>query len=244
MSADTPVTEADAESLPVTGSGCTSPVLVAVFVVVAVVVTVATMVSVAFAPLIKPPRFQTPVTGLYVPALGVAETNVNPAGTRSVTTTPVALLGPLFVTVTVNVTLELSGGVGLSTTFATAMSAAWPVTVAEAASLPGLGSGCASAGLGAVLKTGVVPVTVAMIDRVALAVLAMAPMSHNPVAALYVPALGVAETKVSPAGSWSVTCTPVALLGPLLVAVMVNVTFVFRFGVALLTVLAMAMSAA
>src|ERR1700730_10663338 len=57
------------------------------------------------------------------------------------------------------------------------------------------------------------------------------------------PALGAADTNVKPAGSRSVTCTPVALLGPLLLAVMVNVTFVFWFGVALLTVLVTAMSA-
>ena len=58
------------------------------------------------------------------------------------------------------------------------------------------------------------------------------------------PTLGTAETKVRPAGSRSVTCTPVALLGPLLVAVTVKVTLVFWFGVVLLTVLVMAMSAA
>src|ERR1700704_979680 len=57
------------------------------------------------------------------------------------------------------------------------------------------------------------------------------------------PALGAADTNVRPAGSRSVTTTPVALLGPLLVAVTVNVTLVFWFGVALLTVLVTAMSA-
>src|SRR6202162_3320897 len=56
--------------------------------------------------------------------------------------------------------------------------------------------------------------------------------------------LGVAETNESPAGSRSVTWTPVALLGPLLVAVMVKMTFVFWLGAVLLTVLVIAMSAA
>src|ERR1700694_5144822 len=39
------------------------------------------------------------------------------------------------------------------------------------------------------------------------------------------PCDGTAETKVSPAGSWSVTWTPVAFEGPRLLAVIVNVTF-------------------
>src|SRR4029077_7150191 len=57
------------------------------------------------------------------------------------------------------------------------------------------------------------------------------------------PTLGAAETKARPAGSRSVTCTPVALLGPLLVAVMVKSTGAPRFGRVLSTVFARAMSA-
>ena len=41
---------------------------------------------------------------MYVPWLGVADTNVNPAGNTSVTWIPVASSGPPFVNVTVNVT--------------------------------------------------------------------------------------------------------------------------------------------
>src|ERR1700730_7302977 len=107
-----------------------------------------------------------------MPTLGVAETKVNPAGSRSVPTTPVALLGPLLAAVTVNVTLEFSAGVGLSTVLVTAMSAACPVTVADAVSLPATGSGCTSAVFVAVLITGLVVVAVATIDSVALAPLA------------------------------------------------------------------------
>ena len=116
-----------------------------------------------------------------VPALGAADTKVRPAGSESVTCTPVALLGPLLVAVTVKVTLEPKLGVALSTILVTAMSAACPVTVAEAVLLPATGSGCTSAVLVAVLVTAVVPVTVATIDSVALAPLARAPMFQTPV---------------------------------------------------------------
>ncbi len=48
---------------------------------------------------------------------------------------------------------------------------------------------------------------------------------HIPVVGLYVPVAGVLICIVSPVGSLSVICTPVALSGPLLVAVMVYVTY-------------------
>ena len=51
------------------------------------------------------------------------------------------------------------------------------------------------------------------------------------------PVEGVALTRVYPDGNASLTLTPVAGLGPLLVAVMVKVTLLPTFGVALLTVL-------
>ena len=57
------------------------------------------------------------------------------------------------------------------------------------------------------------------------------------------PALGVAETKVNPAGSWSVTCTPVALDGPAFVTVMVKSTFEPTTALPLLAIFATAMSA-
>ena len=49
----------------------------------------------------------------------------------------------------------------------------------------------------------------------------MFPMFHIPVVELYVPVDGMLVVYVSPFGSWSVICTPVALSGPLLVVVMV-----------------------
>ena len=60
----------------------------------------------------------------------------------------------------------------------------------------------------------------------------------------HVPVEGVALTKVYPEGNSSLTDTPVAALGPLLVAVMVKVTLLPTLGVALLTVFVTARSAA
>src|SRR5205823_12912580 len=95
----------------------------------------------------------------------------------------------------------------------------------------------------AVFVSDPVAVTVAVRARVTEAPLAMAPMSQTPVPLVYVPWLGVAETNVSPAGSWSVICTPVASEGPLLVTVIVKVTFDPTVTVPLLAILATAMSA-
>src|ERR1700737_3322989 len=110
-----------------------------------------------------------------MPTLGVAETKVNPAGSRSVPTTPVALLGPLLAAVTVNVTLEVRAGVGLWTVLVTGMPAACPVTVADAVSLPATGSGCTSAVFVAVLITGLGGGAVAPIDSAARGPLGGAP---------------------------------------------------------------------
>src|ERR1700694_4805975 len=176
--------------------------------------------------------------------LGVEDIYVRAAGSRSVTTTPVALLGPLLVAVTVKVTLVFRFGVALSTDLVIAMSAATGVTVALNESLAPLGSNSVSAVLVAVFVVGAVVFTVATIKRVALEALAIGPMFQTPVPALSVaPTAGVAETKVRPAGSRSVTWTPFAALGPLFVAVTVKVTFVPRSGVALFTTLVIAMSA-
>src|SRR4030095_14419218 len=72
--------------------------------------------------------------------LGVAETNVSPAGSRSVTATLVAASGPLFVRVIVNVMVSPTLGVALLTVFATARSAPSGVSVALAVLFAVLGS--------------------------------------------------------------------------------------------------------
>src|ERR1700694_312390 len=114
----------------------------------------------------------------------MAEENDRPAGSGSLTTTPVALLGPLLVAVMVNVTLVPWFGRVLSTSFVMAMSAATGVTVALGESFPESGSGWTSAVLVAVFVAGAVVFTVATIDRVALAPLATAPMFQSPVPAV------------------------------------------------------------
>ena len=77
-----------------------------------------------------------------VPCEGVAVTSVSPADNTSVTTRPVAGLGPLFCTLTVKVTFSPTNGAGLSTTMFTPTSAfAWPFTTAEETLLLGTGSG-------------------------------------------------------------------------------------------------------
>ncbi len=76
----------------------------------------------------------------------------------------------------------------------------------------------------AVLDTdaGAAPVTVATIETVALAPLASVPRLHvTVVVPVQVPTLGVADTKVKPAGSVSVTVTAAAGEGPALETVMV-----------------------
>src|SRR3954466_2287447 len=79
--------------------------------------------------------------------------------------------------------------------------------------------------------------------RAAAAPLASVPTFQRPEVPSYVPALVVADTKVRPAGRRSVTCTPVAASGPLLVRVTVKVMTSPTLGVALLTALARARSA-
>ena len=72
--------------------------------------------------------------------------------------------------------------------------------------------------------------TAAVMSSVALAPSASAPTVHKPVASAYVPCDGAAETNASPDGNASVIATPVALLDPLLVAMIVKVTFSPTFG--------------
>src|SRR5437660_9496 len=79
-------------------------VTAAVLVMLPVVVGARTMmVTVALAPLLMAPRLPVTVVPavVTVPWLGVAETNVTPAGNVSVSVTLVALPGPALATVTV-----------------------------------------------------------------------------------------------------------------------------------------------
>src|ERR1700704_2984713 len=99
-----------------------------------------------------------------------------------------------------------------------------PVIDALEESLLVLGSVSISADFEAVFVIRPVAVTVAVTVRVVVAPLASEPMFQTPLPAVYVPLAGVADTNVSPDGRRSVTCTPVASVGPRLWAVMVKVT--------------------
>ena len=72
----------------------------------------------------------------------------------------------------------------------------------------------------AVLISVPVPVINALMVNIILFWLVSVPMFQIPVVGLYVPPL-VSDVHVNPVGNRSVICSPVALSGPLLVAVMV-----------------------
>src|SRR4030081_978134 len=101
---------------------------------------------------------------------------MRPAGSKSVTWTPVASLGPLLVALTVKVTLVFWFGAELLTVLVIATSAATGVTVALAVSSRALLSASVSAVFVAVLVVGTSVLTVAVIVSVAVAVFASAPM--------------------------------------------------------------------
>ena len=93
----------------------------------------------------------------------------------------------------------------------------------------------------------VVAATMAGMTSVALAPAASEPIDQTPVAASYVPVLGNAAMPVgifSSAGSWSVTCTPLASSAPTLLAVTVNWTGCPAAGTTVSTVICSAMSGA
>src|ERR1700687_1681690 len=107
---------------------------------------------------------------------------IRPAGSTSVTFPPVAVLGPLLVAFRLNVTFVPKSGTGLSTDLVIAMSACWPVTVADDVSLAEWGCGWLPAGRVAVFVVDVVLFTVATIVRVWVMPLASGPMCQIPVA--------------------------------------------------------------
>ena len=81
----------------------------------------------ALSPLLRDKMFQTPVPALYVPCdvtiLAVSRCNSPVAGNVSVSSMPVAVSGPSFVTVTVKVIVSSIFGVASFTVFSTRRSA-------------------------------------------------------------------------------------------------------------------------
>ena len=176
-----------------------------------------------------PAEHVTVAVPVQVPCDGVADTNVVPAGSTSATVTPVAPLGPLFVTVIVYAMFAPPATAAAAAVFVIARAAvATPVAVA----VEELFAGFASA----------VALTAAVLDTVAPMPLPAARTSVNvleaadaSVAAEQVivpvpPTAGVVQVKpagavsdwnVIPAGIVSVTCTVDAASGPLFVTTIV-----------------------
>ena len=150
---------------------------IAVLVIGVTAVTVATMSSVADAPLARVPTVHT--SAAYAPADGDADTKVNPPGNASATDTPAAGSGPLLATVMVNVTLAPSAGPAVLTLLVRTRSARRPLSEADAALLPGMGS-CVAVAAVAVFVIVPVDVTVAVIASVAAAPLASVPTVQTP----------------------------------------------------------------
>src|SRR4051812_27135863 len=117
-----------------------------------------------------------------MPWLGLADTKVRPAGSGSVIRTPVAVLGPLLVRVTVKVMVSPTLGVASLTVFVTARSARCGVSVALAVLLLELGSNWSAAATVAVLVRASRLVTVAVIVKVCGLAGLTAPTSHVPAA--------------------------------------------------------------
>jgi hypothetical protein len=104
-----PVTVMVVEAAAFEGIGFVSfSVTVAEFVIEPGAVAVAVSETEVVAPLASVPKLQETVdvpSNAQVPWLGVAETNVSPAGSTSVSVTPVEFDGPLLVTPIVKVTV-------------------------------------------------------------------------------------------------------------------------------------------
>src|SRR5262249_21199536 len=144
---DSPAGPVETVSMLVSGLGSSAPPpTLAVLTKASADVRVATMVTVALAPTPSVPRSQAswPAIGPHVPWLGVTETTLTCAGTMSVTTTPGAVSGPAFVTVSVQVIWSptaTTSGAAVFTIERSAPGAGGTSSVAVPTSLFGFGSG-------------------------------------------------------------------------------------------------------
>ena len=116
-----------------------------------------------------------------MPWLGVADTNVTPAGNRSVTCTPVAAAGPPLVRVTVKVIWSPTLGVASLTVLVRARSACCGSTSAVSVLLPVLGSNWSASVMVAVLVPKPALATVAVIASVAGVAAVTVPTVQTPV---------------------------------------------------------------
>jgi hypothetical protein len=228
-SADKPLTVVVVVALllPDTGSA-TLLVTLAVLLNVPPAVGVTTIVTVALAALARVPRLHVTVAvPLQLPCDGVVDTQVTPPGSVSVTETPVAELGPLFVTVIVYVRFcPTRIGSGESVLVTERFAEGFTVVVVVQLLFPVFGSVTPLVTLAVLLS---VPTAAAdgvtTMVTVALAALANVPIAHVMVVVpLQLPCVDVADTNVTFAGNVSVTVTPVAELGPPFVTRMLYVS--------------------
>jgi hypothetical protein len=169
---------------PVFGSNWSACEMDAVFVCALGETTLATTRSVSAVPVLTVPTVHTPLIRTYLPRLGLADTNVSPAGSRSVTWTFVAASGPLFESVTVNVIVSPTFGVASLTFFASARSACCGAAVEPSLLLPELGSAWSACAIDAVFVYALGETTVAVICSVCGALVVTVPTVHTPVAEL------------------------------------------------------------
>ena len=144
--------------------------------------TVASIVRVSVVPLAKLPIVQFGL--IKVPLLGEAEVIVKPFGIVFSITKFWTSVGPLFVAVTIKVTVSPIFGEALSTVFVSAISASFPMVIATLSELLDVsGSELLAVALLVVLVMVVPPVavlTVALIVKVATLPFAIAPTFQTP----------------------------------------------------------------
>src|SRR5262245_16343603 len=131
--------------LPELGSNWSLWLMLAVLDWAAGLITVAWMSRVCGTVVVTVPTVQTPLVLSYEPWLGVADTKVSPAGSRSWIVTLLAESGPAFVSVTVKVIVLPTLGVGLLTILLMTRSACCGVSPALAVLLPASGSNWSAA---------------------------------------------------------------------------------------------------
>ena len=224
-------------------SNCPAAVISAVLSSAPVASTVAVTVSVALAPLASVGTDQTSVVSSYVPVAVVAVPNESPALSVSVTSIAVASSGPSLVRVTVKVTVSPTLGAGSSTVLVSDRSAAG-ATVSTASSWsswvaslsPGVESGSPWSEAATCATFVIVPlaVTVATMSMLATPPSRSVPTVQVPATGSNAPPLS-SLTYAKPLGSVSDTMTPVAVSGPPLATVTVNVTVSPTSGVVSLT---------
>ena len=176
----------------------------------------------AFADLAILPRLQVtvPEACVHVPCVGIAERKVTPAGSVSVSVTPVAVDGPKLWTSMSYVSWSFTATGFGEPDLETRRFAEGGTTVVTTVELLSLGSGSVSAEVTDAVLVSIAgaPGAVTTMSTPRDVVLGIEPMLHVtvPDTCVQVPCVGVAETKVTPAGSVSVSVTPVAVDGPAL----------------------------